>query len=92
MQKSEILKVSAKSNPHKLAGAIAGVLKKSQQAELHAIGAGAVNQATKAVAIARGFVSPTGVDLICTPSFMDIDEITGIRILVEPKKPHKKAS
>ena len=59
----EILKISSKSNPNSVAGAIAGLVKESHRAEMQAIGAGALNQAVKAVAIARGFVAPSGVDL-----------------------------
>lgn len=91
MEKQVVLKVSAKSNPHKVAGAITNTIKNNQQVEIHVIGAGAVNQATKSIAIARGFVSATGLDLVCTPSFIDIGAITGIRIVVEPKKICKKA-
>ena len=54
----EVLKISSKSNPNSVAGAIAGLIKESQKAEMQAIGAGALNQAVKAVAIARGFVAP----------------------------------
>lgn len=67
-----ILKVSAKSNPNSVAGALAGVVREHGSAEIHAIGAGALNQATKAVAIARGFVAQQGIDLICIPAFADI--------------------
>ena len=62
-----VLKVSSKSNPNSVAGALAGVLRERGVAELQAIGAGALNQAVKAVAIARGFVAPSGVDLVCIP-------------------------
>ena len=68
----EVLKVSAKSSPNSVAGALAGVLRERGRAEVQAIGAGALNQAVKAVAIARGFVAPSGVDLICIPAFTDI--------------------
>ncbi len=85
----EVLKVSAKSNPNSVAGALAGVLRERGAAEMQAIGAGAINQAIKAVAIARGFVAPGGIDLICIPAFTDImidgDERTAIRIIVEPR-------
>ena len=60
----DILKVSEKSSPNSVAGAIAGLVKENGRAEMQAIGAGAINQAVKAVAIARGFVAPSGVDLI----------------------------
>ena len=72
----EILKVSAKSNPNSVAGALAGAIREQGKAEIHAIGAGAINQAIKAIAIARGFVAPGGIDLICTPAFFDL-EING---------------
>jgi stage V sporulation protein S len=85
----DILKVSAKSNPNSVAGALAGVLREEGTAEIQAIGAGALNQAVKAVAIARGFVAPSGVDLICIPAFADItidgEGRTAIRLLVEPR-------
>jgi stage V sporulation protein S len=85
----DILKVSAKSNPNSVAGALAGVLREQGTAEIQAIGAGALNQAVKAVAIARGFVAPSGVDLICIPAFADIvidgEDRTAIRLLVEPR-------
>lgn len=86
----EILKVSAKSSPNSVAGALAGVLKENNyEAELQAIGAGALNQAVKAVAITRGFVAPHGIDLICIPGFTDIEidgqERTAIRLIVTVK-------
>lgn len=85
----EVLKVSAKSNPNSVAGALAGVLRERGGAELQAIGAGALNQAIKAVAIARGFVAPSGVDLICIPAFTDIvidgEDRTAIKLIVEPR-------
>lgn len=85
----EILKISAKSSPNGVAGAIAGLVKENGKVEMQAIGAGAINQAIKAVAIARGFVAPAGVELTCTPSFTEVtidnEEKTGIRFTVEPK-------
>ncbi|MCC3143891.1 stage V sporulation protein S [Halanaerobium sp. Z-7514] len=85
----EILKVSSSSSPNKVAGALAGVLRENGNAELQAIGAGAINQGVKAVAIARGFVAPSGVDLICIPAFTDIEidgeERTAIKLIVEPR-------
>ena len=68
----EVLKISSKSNPNSVAGAIAGLVKESNKAEMQAIGAGALNQAVKAVAIARGFVAPAGVDLVCIPAFAEV--------------------
>ena len=89
VQVVDILKVSAKSNPNSVAGALANVLRENTKAELQAIGAGAINQSVKAIAIARGFVAPSGVDLICIPAFTDImidnEERTAIRFIVEPR-------
>lgn len=85
----DVLKVSAKSNPNSVAGALAGVLREKGIAEMQAIGAGAINQAVKAIAIARGFVAPSGIDLICTPAFTDIiidgEERTAIKFIVQPR-------
>lgn len=72
----EILKVSSKTEVKSLAGAIAGIVRTDDDLEVHAIGAGAVNQAIKAIATARGFLAPGGIDVICTPSFDVIDFIT----------------
>ena len=69
----EVLKVSAKSSPNSVAGALAGVLREKGAAEIQAIGAGAINQAIKAIAIARGFVAPSGMDLVCIPAFIEIE-------------------
>ena len=89
MLNMEILKVSAKSNPNSVAGALAGVLRESRNVEMQVVGAGALNQAVKAVAIARGFVAPHGIDLICVPAFTDIkikgEERTAIKLIVEPR-------
>ena len=85
----EVLKVSAKSNPNSVAGALAGVIREKGCSEMQAIGVGALNQAVKAVAIARGFVAPSGIDLICIPAFTDItiesEERTAIKLIVEPR-------
>jgi stage V sporulation protein S len=85
----DIIKVSARSRSTAVAGAIAGVVRESGRAEVQAIGAGAVNQATKAVAIARGYLALDGIDVICIPSFTEVDiegqERTAIRLLVEPR-------
>ena len=85
----EILKVSAESNPNSVAGALAGVMREKGGAEIQAIGAGALNQAIKSVAIARGFVAPGGIDLVCLPAFTDIqiegEERTAIKLIVEPR-------
>ena len=68
----EVLKVSAKSVPNAVAGAIAGVIREHGEVEVQAVGAGAANQAIKAVAIARGYLAPAGVDLVCIPAFANI--------------------
>lgn len=85
----DVFKVSAKSNPSSVAGALAGVLRERGRAELQAIGAGAINQAVKAVAIARGYVAPGGMDLVCIPAFIDIsidgEERTAIKLIIEPR-------
>lgn len=66
------LKVSSKSSPASVAGAIAGMVKDGVPVEMQAVGAGAVNQAVKAIAISRGFLSPVGIEVACIPSFADI--------------------
>ena len=85
----EVLKVSSKSNPNACAGALAGVLRQDGAVEVQVVGAGALNQAIKAVAIARGFVAPSGIDLICVPTFADIEidgeNRTAIRLLLEDR-------
>ncbi len=86
-----LLKVSSKSNPNSVAGAIAGVIREKGIAEIQSIGAGALNQAIKAVAIARGFLAPLGIELVCIPAFSEInvdgDERTAIKLIVEPRRP-----
>ena len=84
----EIIKVSSKSVSQKVAGSIANVFREGGTgAEIQAIGAGALNQAIKGVAIARGFVAPLGINLICTPAFSDItingEDRTAIKLIVE---------
>ncbi len=86
----EVLKVASNSNPNKVAGALAGVIRENGRAELQAIGAGAVNQAIKAIAIARGYLAPSGVDLVCVPAFTDVEidgeKKTGIKFIVFPRE------
>ena len=85
----EVLKVSSKSNPNSVAGALAGVLRQSGAVEVQVVGAGALNQAVKAIAIARGFVAPSNIDLVCIPTFADIEidgqSRTAIRLAVEDR-------
>jgi stage V sporulation protein S len=85
----EIIKVAAKSRSTAVAGAIAGVIREGKRAEAQAIGAGAVNQAIKAVAIARSYLALDGIDVICIPAFTEVDidglERTAIKLIVEPR-------
>jgi len=84
-----ILKVSSRSDPKAVAGALASLIREQGRAELQAVGAGAVNQVVKAVAIARGYVASNGINLIFTPTFSEVkidnEERTAIRFLVEPR-------
>lgn len=86
----EILKISAKSNPNAIAGAIAGQINEKGKTELRAIGAGAINQAMKAIIIARGFLTPTGIDIVCVPAFTKVEfedeERTGMKLIVKVEK------
>jgi stage V sporulation protein S len=85
----EMLKVSAYSKPKAVAGALAAVIRSDGMAELQVVGAGAVNQAIKAIAIARGYLAPNGINLIAIPSFVEIsidgEERTAIKFVVEPR-------
>lgn len=85
----EVLKVSAQSQPKSVAGALAAVLRDRSTAEIQAVGAGAVNQAVKAIAITRGFVAPNGIDLVVVPAFSEIqiegEDRTAIKFIVEPR-------
>jgi len=86
----EVLKVSSRSSPNSVAGALAGVLRQSGVVEVQVVGAGALNQAIKAIAIARGFVAPSNVDLVCIPTFAEIEidgqDRTAIRLRVEDRR------
>ena len=86
----EILKVSSKSNCSSVAGALANTIRTDKAVELQAVGAGAVNQAVKAIAIARGFVAPAGINLVAIPSFIDVtidgDERTAIKFIVKDEE------
>ena len=86
---ADVIRVAAKSRSTAVAGAIAGVVREQGRAEVQAIGAGAVNQAVKAVAIARGFLALDGLDVVCIPSFTDVQigglERTAIRMAIEPR-------
>lgn len=84
---AEVLKVSTRSRPSAVAGAIAGVIREAGHAEVQSIGAGATNQAIKAVAIARSYLQEEGIDIVCIPSFIDVaideEERTAIRLLIK---------
>jgi len=82
----EVLKVSARSRSTAVAGAIAGVIREGHQAEVQAIGAGAVNQAIKAVAIARGYLAEDQIEVVCVPAFVEVmiedQERTAVKLTV----------
>lgn len=84
-----VIKVAAGSRTSSVAGAIAGMVREHRRAEVQAIGAGAVNQAVKAVAIARGYLLEDGIDVVCLPEFTTVDiegkERTAVRLVVEPR-------
>lgn len=83
----EVLKIANDTEPRALGGAIAHIVRAGRRPELHAVGAGAINQAVKAIALARGFLATTGQEIACMPSFMDIEiageDRTAIRLMVE---------
>jgi len=85
----EMIKVSANSRTSAVAGAIAGVVREYKRAEVQAIGAGAVNQAVKALVLAIGYLKNDGLDIVCMPEFADVtidDKVrTAIKIIVEPR-------
>ncbi|MBM3122130.1 MAG: stage V sporulation protein S [Chloroflexi bacterium] len=85
----DVIKVSAESRTSAVAGAIAGVVREHKRAEVQAIGAGAVNQAVKATAIARGYLHEDGLDVVCIPEFTTVEiegkERTAVRLVVEPR-------
>jgi len=87
----EQLKVSTRSNPNSVAGAMAGVVRSQGAVEVQVVGAGALNQAIKAVAIACGYVAASGIELVCIPEFADItidgEKRTAIRLRVEDRVP-----
>lgn len=83
----EILKVSSKSKPNSVAGALANAFKERNQVEIQSVGAGALNQAIKAIAVARGYIAPTGKDIYCIPAFSDVliegEDRTAIKLIVK---------
>ncbi len=87
----EVIKVSAQSRSTAVAGAIAGMMRERRHAEVQAIGASAVNQAIKAIAIARDYLALDGIQIICVPEFVEVDidgqERTAVKLIVEPRNP-----
>ena len=85
----DMIKVSATSRTSAVAGAIAGVVREHHRAEVQAIGAGAVNQAVKALVLATGYLKSDGIHVTCVPEFADVtieDKIrTAIKLVVEPQ-------
>ena len=85
----DIIKVSANSRTSAVAGAIAGVVREHKHAEVQAIGAGAVNQAVKALVLAKGYLDGDGIQIVCVPEFVEVDidgkVRTAIKLVVEPK-------
>ena len=85
----DVIKVKATSRTAAVAGAIAGVVREHKRAEVQAIGAGAVNQAVKAMILAKGYLAEDGIAVVCIPEFVDVDiegKIrTAIKIVVEPR-------
>ena len=86
----DVIKVSANSRTSAVAGAIAGVIREHHRAEVQAIGAGAVNQAVKALVLATGYLKNDGIDVACVPEFADVaidDKVrTAIKLVIEPRK------
>ena len=85
----DVIRVAAASRSTAVAGAIAGVMREQGQVDVQAIGAGAVNQAVKAVTIARGYLELDGIDIVCVPSFVEVvidgQERTAVRLSIEKR-------
>jgi stage V sporulation protein S len=85
----EMIKVSANSRTSAVAGAIAGVVREHKRAEVQAIGAGAVNQAVKALVLAITYLRGDGIEVVCVPEFVDVeieDKVrTAVKLVVEPR-------
>ncbi len=85
----EILKVSSRSAANSVAGAITSVIREKNEVEVQAVGAGALNQAVKAIAISRGYLAPLGIDIVCVPAFANVlidgEEKTAIRLICETR-------
>jgi len=87
----EMIKVSANSRTSAVAGAIAGVVREHKRADVQAIGAGAVNQAVKALVLATGYLRNDGIEICCVPEFVDVeidDKVrTAVKLVVELRTP-----
>jgi stage V sporulation protein S len=85
----DVIKVKANSRTAAVAGAIAGVVREHKRAEVQAIGAGAVNQAVKALVLAKGYLAEDGISVVCIPEFVDVDiegkVRTAIKLTIEPR-------
>lgn len=85
----DVIKVKANSRTAAVAGAIAGIFREKKHAEVQAIGAGAVNQAVKALVLAKGYLAEDGITIFCTPEFVDVDidgkVRTAIKLVVEQR-------
>lgn len=83
----EVLKVAGNSNPNSVAGALAGIIRDHGNVEIQAVGAGALNQSVKAIAIARGFMAPSGIDLSFIPAFTEViingEDRTAIKLIIQ---------
>jgi stage V sporulation protein S len=85
----DVIKVKANSRTAAVAGAIAGVVRENKRAEVQAIGAGAINQAVKALILAKGYLAEDGIPVVCIPEFVDVDiegkVRTAVKLVVEPR-------
>ena len=85
----EQMKVASSSNPTSVAGAISSIIRNQNYLDVDTVGAGSLNQAIKAIAIARGYLAPIGIDLICIPAFANIqidgEERTAIKLICEQR-------
>jgi stage V sporulation protein S len=85
----DIIKVKATSRTAAVAGAIAGVMRENKHAEVQAIGAGAVNQAVKALVLAKGYLADDNIPIVCIPEFVDVDidgkVRTAVKLVIEPR-------
>jgi len=85
----DVIKVKANSRTAAVAGAIAGVMREHKHVDVQAIGAGAVNQAVKALVLAKGYLAEDGIAIMCVPEFVDVDiegkVRTAIKLVIDPK-------